>query len=706
MNTSHSFKQFFWILISLVLISFISPSVAGAQSNSSGEIMTTWTLSQLYNEPSIRLEGYRPVAALNLTIPHGWQPSSDGTLTLDYRISNLVIEGATLTVRLNDQPIASSNFELEAGLLTIVIPGDYFIPGENILEFVAFLPLGEDITCIVPNHPGRWLEFGPGSYLGMALEPTDVPFMLADFPAQFYALGNDNDAQITFVIPESPTNDELNALSAVGFALGRDRKIFSQWQTVSADEFYTEGVLGPIIMIGENDNITQLISLMPPNGEEAGWLSLTRPDWSGGYPVLAIGGPNGEGVLQAAKSLLDPLALAQMGTNVSIVDTLAVEEPYSLEEQFTLADLGYGERVLRGTGELSLIYYFDIPFAWSPENGQIALNFAHSANLNPEVASLTVLLNGHTSVGLRLDAPETASNEVEVSIPKEFFRPGRNFLRLTFDFGPPIEYCLTSASQQAWASVRPETTLKLLHGNLGGRLNLKDFPFSFSSETDTAALSIILPETITHGDLTQALGLVRSLSTEENRFPPRFVLANDISAEVKSGHLIVIGPYEQQSFLSDLESYLPFSFKNNRLSAYGIRLPHAAPDPGVIQVIRSPWADNRAILVVSGKNKASYDLAIQLTTDPLLQTELDDQLVIVWPSNDADFPQVYNQPIPDISALPGVGFIDKLFGGSFEPGSPWPTIILVSVGLIVLALGGVFVLKWISRGQSTSSDDH
>ncbi len=703
MFSKSNLMRSFCLGIAVLLVFLALPPVAAAQTAAT---QVTWNLPSLFGGASIRLEGYRPVAAVNLTIPSGWQPSTDGALTLDYRLSDLVVQGATLTVRLNGHPITSAGFESKAGLFKINIPGDYFLGGENVLELAALLPLEEDITCIIPNHPGRWLEFGPDSALSLALEPTNDPLVLSEFPGQFELLGDITSTPITFVVSATPSRDEYQALSVVGSALAQSSKTAPRWQTVFASEFDTRQVSGPVILVSQNGNMPQLDALMPSNGAKSGWLSLTRPDWSGGYPVLAVGGPNGETLLQAARALSDPLAVAQMGTDIAIVDSLPALEPYFLAEQFTLADLGYGERVLKGTGELSLIYSFDVPIAWSPEDGQLILNFTHSANLNPETATLTVLLNGHTAVGLRLDAPEISTNAVKVSIPKDFIRPGRNFLRLAFDFGPPIDSCFHSTGQQSWASVRPETSLSLPHGNQGGRLDLRDFPFTFASETDMAELSIILPENATPADFNLALDLVRNLSATGNRFAPRFAPAGDLDPKNKAGHIIVIGTYDGQPLLSNLEAYLPVSSKNNPLTTYGIRLPTDAPDLGFIQVFRSPWAENRAILVVSGKTKAGYEQAMQVLVNPLLQAELADQLVFVWRGSKPDSPHVYVQRLPELATVPGVGLIDRLFGQYFEPGSPWPIIILVAVLLLVLAIASAFILKWMRRRQEAQSGGH
>ncbi|TEU10826.1 MAG: hypothetical protein E3J21_25165 [Anaerolineales bacterium] len=705
-------------IAAITLLAFMLPAPVMAQGPSPIARTVTWTLPTLAGSDTLRLEGYRPSAAFNLTLPPGWKPAADGQLTLDYRISDLALAGATLTVRLNDQNLTSVALESDAGSLTFDLPANFFQPGQNIVELAAFLPLEEDRDCIVPNHPARWLELGPASRVSMAVEAVETALILADFPAQFEALGDGSSARVTFVMPDEPDDHGLSALSAVAFALARGSVTRPEWSVVSASDFSPDALTGsaspaegPVILIGAARRNRYLAPLAPPGSREFGWLSLTRQDWSGGWPVLAVGGPDSRAILQAAEALADPLATLQMSGETVVIETLTPREPAPPAEQFTLADLGYGERIARGTGEQSLIYVFDLPLAWSPGDSRLKLHFVHSAILDPRVASLTVFMNGRTVSGIRLDAPESASNVVEISIPRALIRPGRNFLRLTFDLGSPIELCDFGSAQGPWASVRPDTTLTLPHGDSGGRLDLDDFPYLFASEVDLADLTVVLPAQSTATDFAEALNLVRNLSISDNQSPiaPRWVRAESLDEETKRSHLIVLGDPSRQPLLTELNSYLPLPFDlatGALLPTYGIRVPTDAPDLGVVQALRSPWAENRVILVVAGPSSAGYSRAIRFLTDPLMQPELAGQLAVISSGDDTGLPQVYTQAVADVGAVPGVGVMDRFFGRFFGAASPWPAIILVLAGLLILAVGSILVLYWNRRREASQSGGH
>lgn len=690
-------------------ISLLSPTPLIAQNLAPTEPIATWTVPDLTGSDILQLEGYRPGTSFDLFLPPGWRPAADGQLNLDYRLSQLAQPEARLTVRLNNQYLHSVAFEREAGQLNLDLPAAYFQPGHNSLELAAILPLAEDAGCLVPNHPARWLAFGPSSQITLPVESDEATFNLADFPLQFEALGDDKNSQITFVLPDEPDAEELNALSAVAFALAREANTQPEWSVVEESSFNPDELGGPVILIGTAGHNSYLDSLAPTAANQSGWLSLTSPDWSKGQPVLAVSGPDGSTLLKTAGTLADPLAELQMNSDTAVIDTLPTYTAAVLPDQVTLADLGYSERTVRGTGEQSLIYTFDLPFAWSPADGQLKLHFVHSAIINPQLAGLTILLNGRIVAGVQLDAPESASNVVEMSIPQELIRPGRNFLRLTFDFGSPPSSCSLGSNEGMWGTVRPDTTLTLVHGNSGGRLNLSDFPYLFATDVDLSQLVVILPAQATMVDLAEALQVIRTLSQSGLHTAPRLIHADAIDQPTREAHLIILGDFWQQPTLAELNDYLPLPFDLTTgalLPTYGIHLPTTIPDLGVVQTLRSPWAENRVIIAVNGTTASGYKQAINLLTDPLLQSQLDGQVSLAPARDDATPPQVYTQSIADLNAVSGASFMNRVFAQFFGAGSFWPTIITVSIGLLIMAAATIVALRWIRQRQASQPAGH
>ncbi len=694
-------------LLAIALLLLPRPSVTRASGLQPAEKVGIWKLPSLAGPETLRLEGYRPTAALKLVIPAGWQPSRDGQLTLYYRVSQLAQAAATLTVGINGRALSSMTLPAELGSLVVSLPASLIQPGDNRIDLTAFLPLPDDERCILPNYSARWVEFGPESEIRLSVAPAMLPLDLAELPHYFEAVGDDPGYQITFVLPDRPDDHELSALSAAAFVLARTTTRPS-WALAHASSFRPDQVNGPVVLIGPPGRNPHLAALAPSGSAAAGWLQLVRPAWSKGYPALTIGGTNSQTVVQAANALTHPGVLLQGAT--TLVTNLPPVASSTLADTIRLLDLGYAERTVRGTGTQELTYSFDLPFAWSPQDGRLQLHFVHSALVDRDVAALTVFLNGLTLSGVQMNARERASNIVDIPIDRSLLRPGRNFLRLSFNFGEPRDLCGFDVNEGFWATVRPDTALTLPHGNSGGRLDLRDFPYPFASESD---LRVVLPLGMTTPDIEDGLNLIRSLgaASRQAHAAPRLVRAETLTDDRPASHLIITGDVVRQPLLVRLNAQvpLPFDLKTGTvLPTRGIHVPTNAPDLGVIQLLRSPWAANRVIVVVTGTSPAGYRAGLRSLIDPALWPQLAGQLVIVVTGSGSQILRTFSQPVADVQAVPIVGVVDRSLGNRWEPvmNSPWFTIGVVILTLLILAGLTILVLRWRRRHGAAQPPGH
>ena len=678
----------------------------------------TWTLAALsgaepgQSEP-LQLLGYAPTVDLPFSLPPGWQPDGPGELALPYRISEFVRTDARVTVRLNAQNITSLNFGSDSGKVTVTLPQEALRPGANLLTFAGLLPFVDDEECIVPNHPARWLEFSGDGTLAVPVAHGDEAIPLAAFPQQFAPLGQPSQTPVTFVLQDEAGDAELSALAAVAFALARRLPADMPWIVETASTFAPGTNPGPTVLIVTDAAASADASAgaSPPaataagGGDVNGWLSLTYPAWANGYPVLLIGGADGAGTLAAADALVDQRRVVQMTGTTAAVDQVAARMPVTPTETLSLGDLGYGERVARGDGEQSLIYAFDLPFAWSMRDAALTLQFVHAPTIDPNVGSLSILVNGLTVGGVRLDASESTVNDVPLLIPGRLLRPGRNFLRLTFDFGVSERICREpQADAGPWASVRPDTSLTFNHGVDGARLDLNDYPYLFAEANDLAALTIALPPDRTQAEVMSMVAIVRNLSMRENlaRAAPRVTSAP--SAEMP-GHFVVLGEPDRQPLLTTLNPYLPVPFDlttDTLMPLNGIRVPEDVPDLGVIQTLRGVRTPQQAIVVVSGTSARGYELAQRMVSDPHWIEFLAGQLTVAAPGTE-DLPIVYTQAIADVATVPVIGPIDTLLNGWLALDDPWRMVIPIGAAAVLAGLAYVLFDSWQRRRRARAA---
>lgn len=683
------------------------PSVPAFAQGIRNESYKSWTFETLAREETLRLEGYHATASFILPLPSTWQPSEDGLLTLEYVISPRTLSAATLAVRLNEQAITTINVPSERGSIVVRLPLEFLRVGDNQLELMASLPLPEDAGCVVPNHPDRWLEFAPESRAELALIPSAGELSLADFPNQFEVLDDGIGADILYVLPDNPDSLELSALASVAFAIAQGTTRSPKGTVTTVASFAPGTTSGSTVLIGAADRNPFVTTAESLASQEVGWLHLAHAPWSEGTPMLTVSGPDSLAVAQAAGGLANyELRSTMIGVTAQISDPPPIT-PHMPAEAFTLADLGHPERIVRGTGVQSLVYTFDLPFAWSPQNGQLNLHFGHSRALYPETSALTALLNDHPLAIIPIGGPESDSHIVALPISREFFRPGRNLLSFAFDFSIPEDRCGVAVPEGFWGSIRPETLLTIPHGGRGGKVDLRDFPYFFASESDMADLAIVLPQQDSVDGVSVALELIDRLSLSRSRVGPRLLRAEDGANTMYQSHLIVLGDISKQPLVDELNPHLAVPLRPEQVPlGYGLRVPTDSPNLGVIQVLRSPWTLNRAVVVITGSTEIGYMNAGRVLADPAMHRHLNGQLAVVSESEASDLLQIASRHVPDIRAVPGLANINHITSGVASVNRAGPAVVIPLVAMLLLAVVTAFGLRWHRRHQASQSGGH
>lgn len=681
----------------------------------------TWQLPNLTGSDTLRLEGYQPTGVLQFILPANWEPATDGQLTLAYRVSSATLgapayrrerlaePGPTLFLRLNGQPVATSKLTTEAGTQTFSLPAEYLQPGPNQIELSVFLPLKDDPQCLIADHPDRWFELRPGTEVVLTLAPEMGELELAEFPWHFALLEGESPPPITFVVPDIPSDAELQALSSVATALSRGITTRPPWHVQAESEFAPAAVSGPVVLIGDSNRNRHTAAAALAGDRSAGWLHLTRPGWAKGYPVLAISGPNDQAVADAAAALLNPTIVDQANGPVLFVTDPPTVEPALPSDSFTLAELGYGEEMVKGTGLQSIIYTFDLPLAWGMRNGTFELRLSHSHKLSWSPAPLTVYLNHQRVASVLFNEPDQSSSIVDIPLPAGLLQAGRNTLRLDFDLRLPPGRCGVDTLEGFWAAVDPQSWFDLPHGAWSGYIDLRHTPFQFASGVDLANLGIVLPAKSTLKDVTNALELIRVLSQSKEAVAPRIVRPETSDPSIKGLHLIVLGEPARQPLLQELNPFLPapLDLATGTLEqTSGIHVPTDQRDYAVVQTLRSPWAPNRGIIFATGDAESAAGAAVKLLAELASWADVVGNLAVAPEASDGTPGKIVSQRVAYIDAVPGLQTLDRIARRLLGTNSKWLALALPPLAMLLVALGSVIGLHWDRRRRAKRVAGH
>lgn len=165
-------------------------------------------------------------------------------------------------------------------------------------------------------------------------------------------------------------------------------------------------------------------------------------------------------------------------------------------------------------------------------------------------------------------------------------------------------YCTKRSDQMPWAYVSGDSEFFLPAGS-SSRYSLDTRPYPFEKLGQMNDTTLVIPDQMTDTEW-ELLGNVMSLYGAEIKPYGKFTVqrASEFKGGSGSGNVILLGTYQDNTAIQKLNDQLSFAYTSDgQAFASNDQLLLSdtyAGDIGVLQLIRSPYQDNCAILVVSG----------------------------------------------------------------------------------------------------------
>lgn len=434
--------------------------------------------------------------------------------------------------------------------------------------------------------------------------------------------------QAFIVIPDAPSATELRAamLTAAGFARQSGNQlnlILRQNSSLTAEE-YTQNHL---IFVGRAANLPLLTNITlpvpvrdgafsdPDLDADDGLVQAAGSPWDVTKMALVIGGNSDAGLLKAAQAFaLNQLLLAPQRTDLSIITdvTRVTDDSPPVERSF--ADLGYPSmRRTSSVGISTIFYEFTLPAEQVPaDEAFIELVFNHAALISYESSGLTVLVNGNNIGSMRFSDETTMLSRERFLLPRAALRPGRNELVLRISLNPR-EGCFNLNALDFWLSVWPESRISVpLEPNTESLLrsqSLDAFPGMFTSNPTLDTTAVVV-DANDPSSWDAALQVVRAMGVQTNGVPTDFVVMFDDALDealLETHNLLLLGRPSQLSLIETLGNNLPAPFEPgsdlaiDQVTRVRFRLAERE-DVGYVQLLVSPWNDQRVVLTVLGRS--------------------------------------------------------------------------------------------------------
>ncbi len=636
----------------------------------------------------------RSAAQFRFQVPSDWQLDGNNVLYLNLEYTENLSPLADprrplvsiLNVRLDDTLISSTTLTAaNVGLQTLVIP----LPSSLLVTPDRATSHRIDISFMAD-------DFCDSSSLARVFIRSDLSYFhfeyhrlypsldLARYPEPFYhgtTIGTEAET-VWLVLPDEPSLADLESAASIAAALGqlsfgelriratRVGELTSQIRQENnlllvgeigkhalIDELYATGVLptqlsGNIVRVGgqevaESVGLVQLIA-NPAN------------------PMRAIGivtGLNEDAVRKAAQALSGPPSVLGLGGPLALVSDVrpkpVIPAGMRIESTLTFAELGVTQLLLTGIGVQTASVNFTAPAgaAIAPD-AAVDLVFTYSGALgrgstvtvlvnNTPVAS-TVLAIESVTGGVVHETDELGRNHLRGRIPPESIRPGTtNSLTIMvngIDSNP--DDCVFPDPLVAWFNVSPDSSI-YLPTQVGDPLAvtplLSWFPVPFTSLPDLSDVLVALPATARSVEIEQGLQIIARLGSETiggEAFRPRISVGElPEGIDLAKYHLIVIGRPSTNPLLVALNADLPQPFipgtdvLEQKLDDVTYQLPPGY-DIGLLEMIRSPWAPERAVLVVAGLGDRGQADAVRAFAENLYwRGDLEGDVAFVSPNS-------------------------------------------------------------------------
>lgn len=611
------------------------------------------TFEQLGNTTQ-ELNQNRPSRTIRVNLPGNFQivPGNSSINLITSHLPETPEKPSVVQVTVNNN-LASSFALTQTNAISsnrlIELPENVLKNGQNSI----LLNLDTGATCA---EPGAFLKtfVDSNSTISFNYQQNPYPVDLGLYPFPFTERSLLN-IPVTIVLPDQPTSNDISAASVIAAGLGQASNGNINLSMLVASEVTPEIQNNShLIVVGQyeaNDLIQELELPLPINDTTLkpayGVLQEIISPWNEFRLVLVVTSLDEEGLIKASQALNRQANFFGMRGPVAVVvelgsvpDTTAVPQTSS----FTLASLGYEDKISYGVLPQTIPFDFTLPLGWQLQDEPFAvIKFSHADIISPE-SVMDIKLNNTPIGSVILDESNIREGELNLSLPTRLLEAGRNRLDVTIEMKLADEEddpCQNIGNERAWTVISSESEIFLPYQAVNLEPDLSRFPFPFAQNIDAAPTLFVLPDQPTSqllNDLAQLSVMIGSASQIE-QISVQTLYASEVDQTLhQDHHLILLGRPTQNLLLAEINENLPQPFVDNSdmLKPLVIDnvafLPDPARDAGLLEIVASPWNEDLNLLAVTG----TTDTGVSLATQALLNytRRLNGDLAVVEPNLD------------------------------------------------------------------------
>lgn len=508
----------------------------------------------------------------------------------------------------------------------------------------------------------------------------------------------------TLVMPDNPTEPELQAALTTSAALGRMTGNRLGLKTVAASKLDSSSLTDShLIFVGKPSSFPQLPQATwpapingdafsnPQVGAEDGVLQMAISPLNPARVWLMVSGQNDAGVAKAAQTLASGVIRVEQQPGLSVISATQPVAVSSLgATDYTFADLGYSTETRWGPGIRFIAYRFQVPPGQVvKEEAYLDLVFSHSSLFDFQQSGLSVSLNGDYIGSFRFSERTAQVSSWRLNLPSASFQTGDNLLLVEANL-EPITYCIPN--QELWFTTRPESVLHVPTQPAPvetASTVLKDYPAPFTPTLDRIAF--VLASNDPDGwSVASKIAFDLGAQTGGALIDPLVSFADKMPDSVKNERdLLLIGRPSAMPVLQELANAMPAPFDpgsdiaKEPPAAFTFKISPDVP-VGYLQIFPAPWNPQRSVMIVSGNGPDGLTWGANALITPDQRSQLTGNLAVLY-NNQIIATQVGSIPVKGVSPA-----LSPTQASESQPGTP--------AGLNIFAISGIAVAVLIILG--------
>lgn len=566
---------------------------------------------------------------------------------IQYDVSQL-IESTTssVTFSINDVPLQSYRLEYKEGnsqILYVRIPLEQIHTGYNSFSVSAYARLFDEQGCVDDYSDANWLSIADVSYIRCGYESRDPQHRISYYPYPFMAADQPTGKGLVIAVSDAAASGEVSAAMSLMADLSKRTGKRNEIEICRISDLNNYQPRATILICDYAslpDGYKEKLTKAPDLSGEA---IVNFIDDSSSNPLLVITSNDDTSLMEAADMLMDEKRRKQEMGNLAEVEKGSGELAVNAAKQSDMAAFNYTLEDIMGSGLSYVGPFHQEKFIYLPvsrdfvlaQGGKMVLKFRYSENLDFKRSLITVFWGDIPCASKRLSLENASGDELAFEMPGDVIGTSASSIKISFDLEIPDLICTPRQSDMPWAYISRESALYLPpSGDITLSFDSRLSPFTRNGAFNDVML--ILSDAPDSGELNLLGQAVAMYGAEIKPYGTILVKrAGEFNEEDGDYNIITAGTRNGNAFISRIGDKLAFKFTQDGTSFESneqlVLSRGYAGKIGIMQLLKSPYSLNRALLVLTGSNEESLKNLQEYLRDSSKREKLTKDCVIIDP---------------------------------------------------------------------------